>query len=233
MTFPSIQTSVLTSAFGWNETAGRYIDLATGRFVPFLEVRDSLDLVMDASGARMHTLTDQLIAEQISLAEWQLGMMEEIKTAHTAAAASASGGWAQMSQADWGATGRLIRDHYDFLRNFAAEIASGKQRLDGTARVRTDLYAQAARGTFEEMRRRYERLKDGMEEEARELGEADHCSSDDDPTGEREGCLELAALGWQPIGTLPKIGNSVCITRCHCRFVYRKRGPAGWIVKDT
>jgi hypothetical protein len=232
VTLPII-TSTLTSQFGWNETAGRYIDLSTGRFVPFLDVRDSLDVVMDASGARMNNLTDQLRAEQISLAEWQIGMMEEIKIAHTAAAASASGGWAQMSQSDWGAAGRLIRDQYDFLRNFAAEIASGKQRLDGTAGVRTNLYAQAARGTFEEMRRRYERLKDGMEEEARELGEADHCSSDDDPTGEREGCLELAALGWQPIGTLPKIGESVCIVNCRCRFIYRKRGPNGWIVKDA
>jgi hypothetical protein len=233
VTLPSIITSALTSQFGWSELAGRYTDLSTGRFVKFSTVRDSLDEVMDASGDRMNSLTDQLIAEQISLAEWQIGMMEEIKTAHTAAAAAASGGWAQMSQSDWGAAGRMIRDQYDYLRNFANEIASGKQRLDGTARVRTDLYAQAARGTFEEMRRRYERLKDGMEEEARELGEADHCSSDDDPSGEREGCLELAALGWQPIGTLPRIGQSVCITRCHCRFVFRKRGPDGaWIVKD-
>lgn len=233
MTLPSIQTSVLTSSFGWNETAGRYIDLSTGRFVPFPTVRDALEIEMDASGARMNSLTDQLIAEQISLPEWQISMMEEIKISHTAAAASARGGWAQMSQADWGNTGRLIRDQYDFLRNFANEIASGKQRLDGTARVRTDMYAQAARGTFEETRRRYERLMNGMEEEARILGEADHCSSDDDPDGERDGCLELAALGFQPIGTLPKIGNSVCLTRCHCKFIFRKRGPDGWIVKDS
>jgi hypothetical protein len=228
----AILTSVHASDFGWNEAAGRYVSLSSRKFVSFLDVRNSLENVMAASGARMNRLTDQLIGEQISLAEWQLGMMEEIKISHTAAAASARGGWAQMSQADLGATGRLVRAQYDFLRNFANEIASGKQRLDGTARVRTDLYAQAVRGTFEESRRRYERLYDGMEEEARVLGEADHCSSDDDPTGEREGCLELAALGWQPIGVLPKIGESVCITHCHCKFIYRKRGPDGWIVKD-
>lgn len=223
MTFPSIQTSVLTSTFGWNEVAGRYVDLSTGRFVPFLDVRDALDQVIGASGVRMNTLTDSLIAEQISLAEWQLGMMEEIKISHTAAAASARGGWAQMSQADWGATGRLVRNQYDFLRNFAAEIASGKQRLDGTARVRTDLYAQAARGTFEETRRRYERLMNGMEEEMRVLGEADHC----------KGCLAQAKLKWQPIGTLDPIGAEECVTNCHCTFHYRKRGPDGWIVKEA
>lgn len=224
MTLPVVplQTSPLTSSYRWNETAGRYVN-ASGQFVKFSDVRDALDSVIDASGQRMNSLTQQLIDQEISLAEWQIGMAEEIKTAHTAAAASARGGWAQMSQADWGATGRLVRDQYDFLRNFANEIASGKQALDGRALVRADLYAQAPRGTFEEMRRRYERLMNGMEEEARVLGEADHCN----------GCLEQAEQGFQPFGVLEPIGSQECVTHCHCRFKFRKRGPDGeWIVKD-
>lgn len=224
MTLPSIQTNIITSQYGWNEAAGRYMDLSTGRFVPFMEVRDALESVMDASGVRMNTLTQSLVNEQISLAEWQVGMMEQIKISHTAAAASARGGWAQMSQSDWGATGRLIRAQYDFLRNFANEVASGKQLLNGTALFRANLYAQAPRGTFEEMRRRYERLMNGMEEEARRLGEADHCN----------GCIEQAELGFQPIGSgvLAPIGSQECVTNCHCRFIFRKRGPNGWIVSD-
>lgn len=222
MTLPALQTSTLTSAYRWNEVAGRYVN-ASGQFVRFADVRDALDVVTEASGQRMHSLTQQLVDQQVSLAEWQLGMMEEIKVAHTAAAASARGGWAQMSASDWGAAGRMIREQYDYLRNFAREIASGKQALDGRVLVRADLYADAARGTFEEMRRRYERLMDGMEEEARALGEADHC----------DGCIEQAGLGWQPFGVLAPIGSQQCVTRCHCRFVYRKLGPDGqWIVKD-
>jgi len=228
-TNPSIETKlalgssiILTSKLGWNESAGRYVELSTGRFVPFSTVRDSLDVVAEASGARMNTLTQSLVNEEISLAEWQVGMMEQIKISHTAAAASARGGWAQMSQADWGATGRLIRAQYDFLRNFANEIASGKQALDGRALFRANLYAQAARGTFEEIRRRYERLMNGMEEERRVLGEADHCN----------GCLAQAELGFQPIGTLEPIGSQECVTNCHCTFIYRKRGPNGWIVSE-
>ena len=178
---------------------------------------------MDASGTRMNTLTQQLVDQRMSLAEWQAGMMEQIKISHSAAAAASRGGWAQMSQADWGAVGRMIREQYGYLRNFAHQVASGEQLLNGTALVRADLYAGAARGTFEEMRRRYERLMNGAEEEARVLGEADHCND----------CLEFAALGWQPVGTLPAIGESVCITRCHCTFIYRKHGPNGkWIVRD-
>jgi hypothetical protein len=214
VTLPSIQTSSITSRYGWNEAAGRYVDLQTNRFVRFADVRDALESVMGASADRMHTFTQSLIDGQISLAEWQSGMLEQIKLAHTAAAASARGGWAQMSQSDWGAAGRLIRTQYDFLRNFSNQIASGEQPLNGRALVRADLYGQAARGTFEETRRRYERLMNGMEEERRVLGEADHCPD----------CLDYAEEDWQPIGTLPPIGDSVCQTNCHCTFEYRRAG---------
>lgn len=208
MTLPA---APVPSSYRWNETAGRYVDPA-GRFVKFTDVRDALESIMDASRERMHSLTQQLADQSISLAEWQSGMMQQIKISHVAASAAANGGWAQMSASDWGAAGHIIRDQYDYLRNFAREIASGDQPLDGRALVRTDLYGDAARGTFEEMRRRYERINNAMEEERRVLGEADHCDD----------FLEYAALGWQPIGTLPQIGDSVCITRCHCTFEYRR-----------
>ncbi|HLE52711.1 MAG TPA: hypothetical protein VI755_11650 [Anaerolineales bacterium] len=214
MTFP-IQTNVLTSRYGWNEATGRYIDLRTGQFVRFADVRDALESVIDASAIRINVLTKSLVDGQISLAEWQSGMLEQVKLAHTASAASARGGWAQMSQSDWGAAGRLIRTQYDFLRNFSDQIASGEQLLNGTALVRADMYGDAARGTFEEMRRRYERTMNGMEFERRVLGEADHCPD----------CLDYAAEGWQPIGTLPAIGDSICLTNCHCTFEYRTGTP--------
>lgn len=218
MTFPS-----LSSDYAWNETAGRYIKISTGRFVPFSDVRDALESVIDQSAIRMNGITQQLIDKQVSLAEWQSVMMEQIKLSHTAAAAASRGGWAQMSQSDWGAAGRMIRDQYEYLRNFADEIASGKQALDGRALVRADLYGDAARGTFEQMRRRYEQQQNGMQEEIRILGEADHCP----------GCLEQAGLGWQPIGTLDPIGAEECITRCHCTFKYRKVGSNGeWVVSE-
>lgn len=203
-------SSELTPDYGWNPDAGRYFNLKTGKFVSFIDVRNALELNISVSQANMHTLTEKLIARTISLDQWQLGMMQEIKLAHVSAAAAARGGWAQMTPADWGAVGQQIRVQYDYLRNFAAEIASGKQLLNGSALVRADLYGQAARGTFEEMRRRMAELDD-MEEEIRILGEADHCAD----------CLSSAGH-WEPLGTLPRIGDSQCITHCHCRFRFRK-----------
>ena len=56
----------------------------------------------------------------------------------------------------------------------AADIASGKQKLDGRLLMRARLYAKAARGTFEQMRRRWQRDDNGMTEERRALGPDRH-----------------------------------------------------------
>jgi hypothetical protein len=207
-------TNYLTPLYGWNEKAGRYYNLTTGNFVPFMDVRNALESNITASQAEMRSLTQQLIDGTISRGDWYVGMERQIRLANVSASAAARGGWAQMTQSDWGAVGQQVRAQYDYLRNFANEIASGKQRLNGSALVRADLYGQAARGNFEEMRRRMAKLE-GMTEEMRVLGEADHCDD----------CLS-AAGHWAPIGTLPRIGDSQCVTNCPCTFKYRK-GNAG------
>ncbi len=205
-----VLTNRLSDSYGWNERANRYIDLTTGRFVAFLDVRDELEQVIEASGQNIRMITERLQVGEISLSEWQVGMAQEIRVLHAASYASARGGWAQMSQADWGACGALVKKQYQFLQGFADDIASGAQSMDGRLLVRADLYAQAGRGTFEEARRRSERLRHGAIFEIRVLGAADHCN----------GCLEQAAKRWQPIGTLDPIGAEECSTNCHCHFEF-------------
>ena len=197
------------TGYGWN--GSRYYDLETGKFVSSASVHDALETVMDASAIRMNNLTQSLIDGEISLASWQSSMMEQIKVTHVSSAALSQGGWAQMTQSDWGATGQLIRQQYDYLRNYAADIASGEQALDGRALVRSDLYADAANGTFWEMDKRGH-LADGYDEGRRVLEPgADHCDD----------CEGYAAEGWQPIEDIPEIGNSQCMTRCRCEIEYR------------
>lgn len=49
-----------------------------------------------------------------------------------------------------------------------------------------------------------------------------HCVSGPDSSGEyKESCTLLAARGWQPMGTLPDIGDTPCGGRCYCHFEYR------------
>lgn len=203
------RVSALTPQYAYNEGARRYTDIATGRFVTRQAVRSALDGFVDAASVRMQAHSAALIASRTSLAEWQQQMAREVKLTHLASTAAANGGWAQLSQADYGRIGARVKAQYAFLNNFAQEIASGKQRVDGSLAVRSALYGQAGRQTYEEERRRLEGMA-GQSEERRILGPADHCS----------GCLAAAAAGWQPIGTLPRIGDTPCRTNCRCHFVF-------------
>ena len=69
----------------------------------------------------------------------------------------------------------------------------------------------------------------GAVEERRVLERAEHCESDE----ELEGCIELSEKGWQPIGTLPRLGVSPCRSNCRCRFDYRYKDERGaWVEVD-
>ena len=207
------------TGYGWNAVAHRYYDLEAGVFVSRAAVSAGLESVMDVSALRMNALTQRLIDGGISLADWQTGMMQQIKTAHVASAALSNGGWAQMTQSDWGATGQLIKEQYKYLENYAAEIANGTQALDGRALVRSDLYADAANTTYSAMQTR-SYTADGFEEERRELEVKDGGNCDD--------CIEYANEGWQPIGTLPEPGDdSQCSKRCRCRKIRRRMTETG------
>lgn len=203
------------TGYGWN--GSRYYDLETGRFVSSVRVQAELETLIDASAVRMNILTQKLIDETITLADWQTGMMQQIKIANVSSAALANGGWAQMDQSDWGAVGQLVKNQYQHLRDFAKDIETGKQPLDGRALVRSDLYGDAANGTYEQtIRRNY--ILDGWEEEMRVLEDgANHC----------DGCIDQAGH-WEPIGDLDAIGAEECATRCRCHFKYRRMTDGGW-----
>jgi hypothetical protein len=203
------------TGYGYNTVSHRYYSITSGQFVSRETVAEGLQSMMDVSALRMNALTQNLIDNKITLANWQTGMMTEIKNTNVASAALANGGWANMTQSDWGATGQLIREQYDYLRNYAKEIADGTQALDGRALVRSDLYADAANGTFWEMDKR-SMIADGYDMARRVLEVKDD--------GNCDGCLEAAAEGWLPIDDVLPIGDAECMTRCRCSIEYRKSG---------
>jgi hypothetical protein len=199
--------------FIYSERTGRYRDLTSGKFVPTQQVRQAVDVVIQATGDQLVQLTKGLQAGAVPLDVWQTTVAQEIKGLHLATAAAAQGGWAQLSAADLGWTGQRIRTQYEYLRTFAEDIVSGKQKMDGTLGVRASLYADAARGTNREMERRMARLG-GLTEEINRLGPADHCSGG-------TSCLDETAKGWVAIGTLVAVGARQCQSRCRCHLDYR------------
>lgn len=193
----------------YDARSGRY-RADDGRFVPAAEVRRAVDNLADLSSQRMAALTTRLQSGALSLADWQQQAMAEVKSAHLAGGIAAHGGRDRMAPADYGLIGRRIRDEYGFLRQWAADIASGAAPLDGRLLSRAQLYGQAARGTYEAVRARDERNR-GNDQERNVLHGGDHCTL----------CPALSARGWVPIGSLPPIGSRPCKARDRCSLEYR------------
>lgn len=202
----------LNERYRWLPTAGktgRYYDNQSKRLVSWLNVRRDIDTYIDNSNKALDGLANQLRNREISLAEWQTAMREQMRAMHSNAAMAAKGGRAQMTHADWGRVGQELRFQYGKLDNFAKEIASGEVKLDGRLNWRAKLYGEACRGTHEQEKRSNSANK-GLTEEMRILHSKESC----------KGCQTHAGY-WAPIGTLPKIGSQQCSTNCLCTFAFR------------
>lgn len=197
----------------WNPTLARYID-ERGRIVPQSRVRDALDASLQQAQARARTYAEQLRSGDVTLAEWERSMRVLVKDVHIFSVAGSVGGWGQLGPAEYGRIGAIVRDQYEFLYNFAAEIASGKQRLDGTLANRAVLYVEAGRTSAEQQQAASD-ADAGYDEERNILGRADHCAE----------CPSLSALGWVALGSLPLPGRRQCRQRCRCQ-IRRRVSPA-------
>jgi hypothetical protein len=206
---PRNPASKLVPPFSYDPRSNRYRDSA-GHFVSGATVRGALNDVLDAGRQRVSALSQELRDGTISLADWQRRMAQEVRTAQAVSAASAKGGWAAMTKSDWGKVGNSTKQQLKYLQQFALDIESGKQPLDGRLIARAELYPQAGRQTYSRVERQG-RQEAGLAKERNVLGEADHCN----------GCLEATAEGWVEIGELVPIGDRDCMGRCKCHLEYK------------
>lgn len=220
----------LSTPFVWDATNRRYIHLASKRYVPFQEIRDqAIEPLIQSSKAAQRALATGLQGKETTLPEWQRAMLDQVKQTQVAASLASNGGDQNTSDSDKKKIAALILILLLLLQGFAEDVADGSQRLNGTLLVRSDLYASAARDTFEEVRRHNMAVYFGAAQERRRLGIAEHCRTH----GDLEGCVELHDLGWQPIYTLPRLGQTPCRTNCKCHFQYRYQDEQGnWVLVD-
>lgn len=197
----------------FNDNAGRFVN-ERGQFVSRASVHAVINDIADGASERIAALGRQLLAGEVSLAEWQAGCMRTIKHSQVAAATIAHGGAARMTPSAYGAVGAQLRSQYGYLRTFAEQIADGRQPLTQGLVARAEMYGQQARAVFE---REYGRDQQGRgyRSERNVLHSAEHCAS----------CRAESARGWAPIGSLVPVGRRTCLSRCRCTISYR-REPA-------
>ena len=193
--------------------SGRYRDTLTGRFVPSATVRRELDRYLDASDDAARALARALRNREVSLADWELGMRRQIKNVHLNAVALERGGWQNLTPRDYGRAGQIIREQYGYLKNFGVEIASGKQRLDGTLGTRAKLYSQAARTSLYKSKAANMRL------------EVTHVRTRRSARDSCRQCLDLDGKVFRindPSFPLP--GQRICRANCQCHLEYLSMG---------
>jgi hypothetical protein len=203
--------------YRWEPNAGasgRYRD-ERGRFVASSTVRRELDRYLDTADPAK-ALAEALRGRQLSVADWEVAMRRHVKNTHLNAIALERGGWANMTPADYGRAGQIIREQYGYLKNFAGDIASGKQRLDGTLGVRAKLYTQAGRETF--YRSKQANLAAGVDMVRSVRHARDSCSE----------CVSLDGK-WFRVGdpTYKLPGQRICTKNCRCTEEYGRQTADG------
>jgi len=198
------------ASYRWNEQAGRFVN-ERGVFVSEATVRSVIDGIADAASERLARASERLLNGELPLGAWQAEAQQIIKLAHVSAAVLAHGGAEQMTFSRWGTIGPTVRSEYQFLRDFAQQIADGRQPLNGMLTARARQYGQAARVTFE---RTYgqDQQQRGYRSERSVLSSAEHCAQ----------CVGEVGKGWQPIGTLIFIGQRTCRSLDRCHMEYRR-----------
>lgn len=163
---------------------------------------------IDKAKREMVEISRQFQRGEINLTEWQIKMAATIKKINLGSVAIARGGFDKLTVKDLGRAGNAVKAQYQYLNRFAFDIEQGLSQAKIEARAA--MYAEAARGTYTESDRAVNK-EAGYTEERRVLNAAEHCSQ----------CKELAAKSWQPIGTLPKLGSTICRVNCRCSWEYR------------
>ena len=201
--------------YRWQPNAGasgRYQDTATGRFTSGATVRRELDHYLDADDPAK-ALAEALRGRSLSLADWELGMRRHVKNVTINAISLERGGYANVRPSDWGRAGAIVREQYGYLKGFAADIASGKQKLDGTLARRASLYSQSARNS-------YYRSK-----AANMTGKVTHQMS---VRSARDSCVQCVKLDRVVFRiddpTFPLPGHRICNHNCRCSLEYLRLG---------
>lgn len=203
----------------YDARSGRYRG-AGGRFLAREQVHEYLLDATDAAARRVTALADQLAARQISVADWQTQTRLALRDVHSYSAAVQVGGVHGMTPREWGHVGHRLREEYRRLEAVAVGVQRGTIATDGRFRARMRLFALAGRATGQAAALR-DLIARGYDEERNVRRRGDSCT-----TGERTGCIEASALGWQDIGTIPLPGTRTCLGNCRC-FLRRRRSSDG------
>jgi hypothetical protein len=179
-----------------------------------------LDINRFARGVQtdLRNLTSQMMRGQVSSQRWYDESARALKLSYRATVDVARGNHRDdMNQEEREHWLELALALLLLLNRAAQDINAGVFPLDGRLTAYMGALGAANNGLYENWRLT-EATRQGYREGRRILTPADHCQN----SGDRRGCLELAALGWVQINQVVKIGGATCRDHCRCRIEFRR-----------
>jgi len=203
--------------YKWNPKANRYMWF-NGKtyFVSRTTVLAWVDKSIASTGAVADTLANLVSSGRLAPVDWNVLMRQHIKDEYIRQYITAVGGRANMTKADWGRMGGMLKEQYGYLDGFYKQVQGGNL-TEGQIKSRARMYINSAREAFER----------GTAKVAKAWG-ADEVYWEIDPLVENgPGGITYNSLGWVKIasdpygGNFPGSGGTPCLTACHCGLKYR------------
>jgi hypothetical protein len=198
-----------------------YRDVETGRLISRAEVRVRVDRTIQENQKIVITLAAQVAEGSISEEQWLGAMKREIKDAYITLYLAGIGGIDQMSPADWGSVGGMLKEQYKWLESFYESIIAG-DLTESVIANRSRMYINSSREAFNRAALR-SAIQRGFKEKRWAMHSAvENCDD----------CIVLDGIGWIPIledfvspstgvSTLPGRGDTICLTNCMCHLDFR------------
>ncbi len=201
----------MADEIAYDTRAGQYRG-ANGRFVPREQVQRFVDQEIRRTQIRLQAQTRLLVEGKLDIPAWQMAMAGLVKDSHLRMAALGSGGKDQLDARQYGAVGYQLKRQYQFLDQFAQDLADGKLTPE-RAIWRSGLYASSVKQTFSRTEQ-LSREREGFTVGKRLLdAQAQHCPE----------CIGYERPDWVAIADIMPVGtNCSCQNFCKCRIVYAR-----------
>lgn len=138
----------MPSPWVWVPSAHVYRNTRTGRWLGQAEMLGLRDVYADAKKAMARDLAVRVASGDIDVGQWQRMMRQDVKSSFIDQYVLARGGRGQMTQADWGRVGAMLKGQYGFLDGFAEAIARG-ELSEAQIAMRAGMYHDSSVQAFE------------------------------------------------------------------------------------
>lgn len=147
----AIATRANGSPWLFDNASHRYRNTTTGQYVGQKQMTELRDQFAAAKREGAQALASDLSTGRKSVQEFEVAFRREIKNTFIDQYVLGKGGRGNMTQADWGAVGRMVRDQYMYANDFARDIAGGTLSQAQIAQ-RAGLYFESSTQAFEQGR---------------------------------------------------------------------------------